>query len=187
LILVVALRPATISVDDEPSDREIVARVRSGNADAFRIIVRRHYPACLRYAVRMLGNRQDGEEATQDALVRAYRFLGSWDGKRPLDAWLFGILVNCCRTSGARRMRRDRPLVSYDSSGASMSTDYDADDGDEIQVALMKLPPLLREALLLKFVDDRTYEEIAESTGTRVSALKMRVKRARAQLEALLR
>jgi RNA polymerase sigma-70 factor (ECF subfamily) len=174
-------------VDDEPSDREIVARVRSGNPDEFRFLVMRHYPACLRYAVRMLGNRQDGEEAAQDALVRAYRFLGSWDGKRPFGAWLSGILVNCCRTSGARRLRVDRPLVSYDAGDASLSTHPAAEDGDEVQMALMKLPPLLREAVLLKFVDDRTYEEIAESTGTRVSALKMRVKRARAQLEALLR
>ena len=134
----------------------------------------------------MLGNRQDGEEAAQDAFARAYRFLASWDGGRSFDGWLFGILVNCCRTTVARRTRREESLVSYDALESAPADASAADELDELQRALMRLPPLLREALLLKYVDDRTYEEIAEVTGTRVSALKMRVKRAREQLETLM-
>lgn len=175
------------SADDQRSDREIIARVRAGDAEAFRFLVVRHYPNTLRYAVRMLGNRQDAEEVAQDAFARAYRFLASWDGGRSFDGWLFGILVNCCRTSGARRTRTEEALVSYDVLEDASAEPGAAHDRDEVQRALLRLPALHREALLMKYVDDRTYEEIAQLTGTRVSALKMRVKRARAQLESMLR
>lgn len=174
------------TVDDESSDAEVVARVRAGDVDAYRLIVRRHYAVAFRYATRMLGNRWDAEEAVQDGFARAYRFLDRFDSNRRFDGWLFGILVNTCRTRGASQSRTDQPLVSIEPVHANHPTDTPLDEND-VQHALMQLPRLHREALLLKYLDDRTYEEIAALTGTRVSAMKMRVKRAKAALEALLR
>lgn len=174
------------------SDAEIVGRVRGGDADAFRFLVARYYAALLRYAVRMLGNRADAEDAVQDTFVRAYRSLGRYDSHRPVDAWLWGILVNRCRTVGAQRGRRERleadaGAAACDCIGPFVPAEEPRDPRPELQRALAQLPASHREALLLKYQDDRSYEEMTELTGVSVSALKMRVKRAREQLEKLLR
>jgi RNA polymerase sigma-70 factor, ECF subfamily len=176
-----------------PSDALIVERVRDGDVDAFRFLVTRHYGGLLRYAMRMLGNTADAEEAVQDTFVRAYRSLARYDSSRPVDSWLWGILVNRCRTTGAQRSRRER--LQDDASAAVAdgdvpfvgSTGRHHEPRPELQRALEQLPEAHREALLLKYLDERTYEEMNAVTGVSVSALKMRVKRAREQLEALLR
>jgi RNA polymerase sigma-70 factor (ECF subfamily) len=173
----------------ELSDKEVVVLVRAGDVDAYRLLVERHYATALRVAARMLDNHADAEEAVQDAFARGYRFLNRFDETRSFKSWLFGILMNCCRNALASRIRSDHVVLSMDPHSAQPSTVWP--DGEKERVmdvgaALMQLDPVHRETLLLKFADDWTYEQIAELTGTRVSALKMRVKRARAQLVALL-
>jgi RNA polymerase sigma-70 factor (ECF subfamily) len=172
----------------EATDDEIVARVLAGDAQAFRPLVERHYPRALRYAMRMLGDRADAEDALQDAFARAYRSLSRYEARDRFGSWLLSIVVNRCRTSGRRRDRRERTFVPYD-----VMDDFEAgsEDGSaasrvEVQRALALLDEDEREALLLKYLDEHTYEEIAVLTGAGVSALKMRVKRARERLQALL-
>lgn len=169
------------------SDAELVERVRAGEVESYRFLVERHYPDCLRYASRMLGNAADAEEAVQDSFERAYRFLNRYDGRRRFKGWLFGILLNRCRTTGASRRRHDQVLISIDAlHGRDAPHTQERDFDLDLQRALMAMEPAQREALLLKYADDWTYEEMASATGTGVSALKMRVLRARAQLMKLL-
>ena len=172
----------------EPPDDEIVARVLAGDAQLFRVLVERHYQRALRYAMRMLGNRADAEDALQDAFARAYRSLARYEHRDRFGSWLLSIVVNRCRTTGVRRERRERTFVPYD-----VVDDFESgiDDGAaaarvEVQRALALLAEDEREALLLKYLDEHTYEDMAVLTGTGVSALKMRVKRARERLQALL-
>jgi RNA polymerase sigma-70 factor (ECF subfamily) len=182
-------RPARTGISAmDLSDGELVTRVRGGDVNAYRQLVERHYADCLRYAMRWLGNAHDAEEAVQDAFVRAFRSLSRFDDNRKFKGWLFGILLNRCRTAGAMRGRTEGPLVSMEAlTAAELSGDSHNRFDTDVQRALMTLEPSHREALLLKYVEDWTYEEIAELTGTRVSALKMRVKRARERLTELLR
>ena len=93
------------------SDAVIVERVLRGNAEAFGDLVERYRDRYARYALHMLGNREDAEEALQDAFVRAYRSLARCEDPERFGAWLFRILVNRCRTLGARRGRRARTFV----------------------------------------------------------------------------
>lgn len=173
----------------EPSDDDVVRRVRSGDVDAYRILLQRYYAKCLRFGIRQLGNRADAEEAVQDAFARAYRSLGRYEARQRFDAWLFRILVNRCRTAGSRRRRREATFISYDEVDSVLEPagDGPAEPRIELHRALGQLSDDDREALLLKYLDDRTYEDIAEMTGVGVSALKMRVKRARARLHSLLK
>ena len=169
------------------SDGQLVARVRAGETDAYRGLVERYYGDCLRYATRTLGNDADAEEVVQDAFARAYRFLHRYDEEKRFKGWLFGIVINQCRTAASERQRRDGRLVSIDAlPDAGVATPMPDELDPFLQRALMQLEPSHREALLLKYAEDWTYEEIADATGTRVSALKMRVKRAREQLIGLL-
>jgi RNA polymerase sigma-70 factor (ECF subfamily) len=180
----------------DPDDADIVARVLAGDQAAFAILVARYRPRLGRYAVRMLGSAEDAEEALQDTFVRGYRSLGRCAEPERVGAWLFTILVNRCRTIGARSSRRARTFVPFGRDGDGDPTEGVATRGqsmderlawrEEIDRALAALDVAQREAFLLKYVEELSYEEIAESTGVGISALKMRVKRACDRLRELL-
>ncbi|MGQ0650489.1 MAG: RNA polymerase sigma factor [Gemmatimonadaceae bacterium] len=170
-------------------DAVIVARVLAGESAAYATLVARYRAQFGRYAVRMLGTREDAEEALQDAFVRAYRSLAKCDDPERFGSWLFRILANRCRTTGTRRGRREKTFVRDEVALLGAAHDHPAEQAawrEEIQRALMLLDADQREAFLLKHVEDLGYEEMAEITGVGVSALKMRVKRACERLRALL-
>jgi RNA polymerase sigma-70 factor, ECF subfamily len=171
------------------SDADLVARVRKGDTAAFAVLVARYRDRLGRYAVHMLGDRNDAEEALQDAFVRAYRSLHRCREDEHFGRWLFGILVNRCRTTGRRSARRNRTFVRDDVSLEQASTPEAPDPTeweDAVRLAMQRLARPLREAFLLKHVEDMEYTEMSRFTGVGVSALKMRVLRAREQLRTLL-
>jgi RNA polymerase sigma-70 factor, ECF subfamily len=169
-----------MNVDDR-SDAEIVAAVLGGDDRAFGVLVSRYQNAYLRYATRMLNSQDDAEDALQSAFIRAYRNLSGCRDPKRFASWLQKIVVNECRTLGARRTKRE---LRFDSRPATLdaipasSRDGRKEVAEEIEAALQRLPAEQREAFLLRYVEDLGYEEMAELTGAGVSALKMRVKRA---------
>jgi RNA polymerase sigma-70 factor, ECF subfamily len=171
------------------SDAVIVARVLRGDVEAFRVLVERYRDRYARYAVHMLGNREDAEEALQDAFTRAYRSLSRCEDPERFGAWLFRILVNRCRTIGARRGRRSKTFVVDEGALLDAAIDHPEDSSawrEEIERALRQLRPEQREAFLLKYVEEMGYDEMSQLTGVGVSALKMRVMRACERLRELL-
>lgn len=174
---------------DERPDADVVVAVLAGDREAYAVIVERYRDRYARFATRMLGNRQDAEEALQDAFVRAYRALDRCEDPAAFGAWFHAIVVNRCRTAGARRGREEKRFDLGDEALRNVAAS-DSWDGaavlDEIERALMKLDAEHREAFLLKHVEEMSYEEMAEVTGAGVSALKMRVKRACERLRPLL-
>jgi len=171
------------------SDAVIVARVLRGDVESFRVLVERYRDRYARYAVHMLGNHEDAEEALQDAFTRAYRSLSRCEDPERFGAWLFRILVNRCRTIGARRGRRAKTFVVDEGALLEAAIDHPADSSawrEEIERALQQLRPDQREAFLLKYVEEMGYDEMSQLTGTGVSALKMRVMRACERLRELL-
>jgi RNA polymerase sigma-70 factor (ECF subfamily) len=172
------------------SDAALVRRVLDGETEAFADLVARYRDRLARYAVRMLGNHADAEEAVQDAFVRAYRSLRRCTDPERFGAWVFAILVNRCRTAGARRARRERTVVSDERLLHRAAVDDFTDRQawrDAINWALAQVPPTNREAFLLKHVEELSYEEMRDATGVSIPALKMRVLRARETLRDLLK
>jgi RNA polymerase sigma-70 factor (ECF subfamily) len=177
----------------EHSDGALVRRVLDGDVEAYAVLVRRHRSRFARYAMHMLGDREDAEEALQDAFVRAWRALGRCRDPERFDAWLFRILANRCRTRGARRRRYEATFVRDEHAlqnalpeGATVSIEGEPSWNPAVDRALAALDPDQREAFVLKYVDELSYEEMAQLTGAGISALKMRVKRAADRLRDLL-
>lgn len=173
---------------EDASDHAIIQRILSGDVEQYACLVDRHYDRCARIAVRMLGNREDAEEAIQDAFVRAFRALDGYEDRERFQAWLTRILVNQCRTVLARTRRReslftDHDLRALDRVAAPIEL---GDSWPDLDGALASLSAEQREAVVLRYADDLTYEEMARITGTGTSALKMRVQRAFARLRILL-
>ena len=161
----------------------------SGGVEAFAELSRRYRNSYTRFAVRMVGTRDEAEDVLQSAFIRAYRALDSCRDPARFGAWLYQIVANECRTFVIRRARRDRRLVRDEMtlrSAAASSTADVSDTLDDIQYAINQLDAGQREAFLMKHVEQLSYEEMSEITGEKISALKMRVKRACARLRELL-
>ena len=172
------------------TDAMFVRRVLDGDTAAFTTLVDRHAAACTRFATRMLGNREDAEDATQETFLRAYRSLARYEERQAFRTWLFQILINRCRTAAVRRQRRHRMFLVDDDAVASASVRPAAEASDlraELQRVVDALDPDQREAFLLKHVEQLSYDEMAAATGVGVSALKMRVKRACDRMQWMLR
>lgn len=181
-------RPAVSSIDPN-----LPLRAKAGDRQAFAELVDALYPRSLRFALHMVGNREDAEEAVQDAFVRVYHSLGRFRDDARFEPWMFRILANRCRSLIEKR-RRHAVVIQYGEvpdRGQSVSTQEERDWTEEINKILATLPAEQREAFLLRHVEDMAYEDIAAVTGVGLSALRMRVKRAcdalRARLSEVIR
>jgi RNA polymerase sigma factor (sigma-70 family) len=176
------------SVEGE-SDATLVGRVLAGDKNAYAGLMARYRDRLGRYAMRMLGNSADAEDALQETFVRGYRSLARCTDADKFGAWMFGILVNRCRTIGGRRGRRQERVISDEPAISRASVAHPEDNDalrEEIEWAVAQLSQTHREAFLMKFVEELSYEEMMKLTGLKLSALKMRVARARDQLRRLL-
>jgi RNA polymerase sigma-70 factor (ECF subfamily) len=171
------------------SDAELVHAAAHGDADAFGELSRRYRDRYTRFAVRMIGSRDEAEDVLQSAFIRAYRALDRCRDASRFGAWMYQIVANECRTYVVRRGRRDARLVRDESSLRAVvdraSTDRQ-ETLEDVEYALQQIDADQREAFVMKHVEELSYDEMAEITGVSVSALKMRVKRACARLRELL-
>jgi RNA polymerase sigma-70 factor (ECF subfamily) len=178
-----------MGVEDE--EARLVGAAADGDHRAFRRLVDRHYDACLRYAARMLDDRADAEDVVQETFVRAYAGLPRYEDRGRFGAWLFRILVNRCRSAAAGPWSTRVKTVPADAvAERELSVDPVTPSPFRravLDAALAALPHDQREAFLLKYVDEWTYDEMTGITGSSVSALKMRVARAKEALRERLR
>src|SRR5918992_4645544 len=114
------------------TDAALVQRVLEGDVGAYAALLDRHAPVCLRYATRMLGNREDAEDAAQEAFVRAYSALARYEGRTAFRTWLFAILINRCRSVALYRSRRER-RVSTDEDAVATATVADPTIATELR------------------------------------------------------
>lgn len=176
--------------DLEP--RLLVEAHNAGDDEAFTHIVRAHHRGLLAHAVRRLGDLQAAEDAVQETFVRAYRAMPRFDGDFQLRAWLHRILTNVCHDEGARRRRDGRivELMSARTTGSSDPADIDVDrmdvSRDVVAAALATLPESYRQALVLRYVDELSYDQVAAATGVSTGNARVRVMRGRAALQRAL-
>lgn len=174
------------------TDEDLVARAVGGDVDAYATLVERYYGSCARIARRMLRNDADAQDVVQNVFFRAFRALDRFDRSRVFRVWLFTILVNQCRTATTSRRRREQRFSDDEVLLRDAVDERPAvaiDESHHLSTAVDSLDPLLREAFVLKYVEELEYTEMAAVTGASISALKMRVKRAcealRPKLEAI--
>jgi RNA polymerase sigma-70 factor (ECF subfamily) len=171
------------------TDAQIVEAVLGGDTEAFGMLVDRYQERCLRLAQHIVGSREDAEDAVQESFLRAYRYLRSYREREKFAAWLYRILVNQCRNTLARRQRSELPMAEWQWDVTAAADAGGAAYGalrDELALALGALSVDQREAVVLRYSEELTYDEMAAVTGAGVSALKMRVQRACARLRELL-
>jgi RNA polymerase sigma-70 factor (ECF subfamily) len=172
----------------EPNDDAVlVARCLRGDRAAFEPLVTRYERVLFSVALRLTGDYEDARDATQNAFVRAYEHLDTFDPTRKFFSWLYRIVVNECLN--LRRARRpNEPLVESieTSAGGALEAVAQSETHDRIQAALMGLTREYREVVVLRHFADLSYEEISEALGVPDKTVKSRLFTARKRLAELL-
>src|SRR5688500_12676255 len=159
-------------------DPRTVQRARRGDLLAFEDLVREFQADAFRFAWHLTRDRQMAEDVTQEAFLRAFRFLGGFRGDRKFGSWLFSIVRNCAMDALRSRRRSDAP---WEDQMASRSV-ADPTARVELEAALRSVSTEHREAFLLVEVFGLSYQETADVLGVAVGTVKSRMFRARQAL-----
>jgi RNA polymerase sigma-70 factor (ECF subfamily) len=179
-----------IDVGVELPDEELVRRVLGGERELYGVLVGRYQSVLYRHALGMLGSPDAAADLVQESFIRAVTRLASCQEPARFGGWVFRILRNLCLDQLRARRRHavpieeaERHLTALDESDSELIR---TETRRALDAALATLPAPQREAFLLKHVEEMSYDEMAEMLGASVSALKMRVMRAREALQSLL-
>lgn len=175
---------------DYERDGQLVRGAAGGDRTATRQLVERHQDRVYRLIYRMVGDIETAQDLTQETFLKALANLDGLDQGQALHRWLSLVATNLVRDLW--RTRKD--VVEFDeadltlaSSASRQSRDAEAREaGERIQAALMELPMAYREAFLLRHVEEMSYDEISMALDVGISAVKVRVHRARKMLRDLL-
>ncbi len=166
-------------------------QARQGDKVAFGQLIEAYQGPVYNLAYRMLNNSGEAEEAAQEAFIRAYTRLESYDPAHKFSTWLLSITSNYCidqiRKRRAILLSIDEPLAPHPALHSENSKGPEAqavavEQEEMVQGMLNELAPEYREAVVLRYWYDMSYDEIAEVQDTTVSAVKSRLFRARRQL-----
>lgn len=160
---------------------------RSGNADAFEELVRRHQVGVFRIALRMLGDPDDAEDAAQEAFLQAWRGLPRFRLQSAFSTWIYRIITNRCLN--LRRARRPSQALRWDRESSEPGPDESVQAREQLAAlrkATLELTAEQRAVFVLRHLEGCTYEVIADVLGISRAAVKSRLHRARLELVAAL-
>jgi RNA polymerase sigma-70 factor (ECF subfamily) len=182
-----------------PDEDLIIEFQQNNTVRAFEILVQRYKNPLTNYVFRFIGDYEACIDIVQETMIKVYRYKDSYSSVAKFSTWIYTIAGNLARTEYQRRKRRK--LFSINSYGdnkdevfnipdESYRPDIITDSGIKdkiIQNALLKVSPAYREVVVLRDIQDLSYEEIAEITGLNVGTVKSRINRGRAQLQKMLK
>jgi len=181
------------------SDAMLVARLQAGDPDAYETVVRIHGGRLLSVARRFLPNNEDAQDAVQEAFIKAFRAIGTFEERAQLHTWLHRILVNTALMKIRSRKRRpeesiDDLLPTFQADGHQTTESCDWSDAiferketaAMVRRAIAQLPDHYRVVLTLRDIEERDTMETAAALGTTTTVVKVRLHRARQALRTLL-
>jgi RNA polymerase sigma-70 factor (ECF subfamily) len=161
-------------------DAALVRRAQKGEQYAFEQLVREHEARMYTLAARVLGSREEADDAVQEALVRAWLALPKFRGDARFSTWLYRIVVNAAHD--VRSKRRDRPVEEPPDPADPRDRFAEQELSGELQRALNGLDESYRVAVVLYDVLGCSYAEVAEMTGVPEGTVKSRIFRGRSEL-----
>ena len=183
-------------------ETDLVARLKAGDEAACETLVREHGGRLLAVARRYMRSDEDARDAVQEAFIAAFRSINRFEGGSAISTWLHRIAVNCCLMklrSGRRRPETslEELLPTFDETGHRVLREESWPESveaalerrqtrDRVREAIGRLPGKYRTVILLRDIEELSTEEAARALGTTVTAVKVRLHRARQALRELL-
>jgi len=192
------------SVEIQDNDAALAASAAKGDLDAFEALVNRHQKRLFNIAFRISGSLEDAAEITQDAFVAAFRHIGSFKGEAKFSTWLTAIVINHAKNRLKQTRSRERreaysldePIRTEDgmllpdppSKGPSTLDRLEQRDRDKaVQDCINRLDQDFREVIVLRDMQDFSYDEIGNMLKVREGTVKSRLSRAREAVKECLK
>jgi RNA polymerase sigma-70 factor (ECF subfamily) len=205
-------RWGTVPLPDDPDgarqgaddEARLVERLIARDERAFNALVRAYERRIFALVLRMLGSRAEAEDLAQEVFVQVFKAIGSFRGESKLSTWIYRIAINLCKnrskylrvrhTSEQEELAALEERVPMGEVGRANVAHVERPDemmaGRQVerivQRAILELEPSFRECLVLRDVEDLSYEEIEQITGLPAGTVKSRIHRARAQLKEIV-
>lgn len=170
-------------------EQQLIRDAQAGDRDALITLLREIESHIYSTAYYILGNEQDAMDASQEALIRIYTKIHLYEEKAQFKTWAQRIVTNIC----IDKFRRSRPTVSIEEHNMVFSAESSVEDtvvssdvAKEIHAAIEQLPEQHRAVIVLRYIQDFSYNEIADSLDLPLNTVKSYLYRARQQLQSLL-
>ena len=190
--------------DTIDAEELLIERIRAGDMAAYNVMVIRHYDRIFSRVLQLLNNKQDAEEVTQDAFIRAHRGLENFRGDASFSTWLYQIATNLAHNrywywfrrkrdqsisldqpqceDGSLTLENVKPCADENPAEAVVTQEF----VDRVSACMQYLNDKHKEVLILRNVKNLTYDEIAQQLEISVGTVKSRIARARESLRGLL-
>lgn len=181
-----------------PTDEELIERFQGGDLYAFDLLVQHYKAQLLNFAYRFLGNQEEAEDVVQETFLRVFRNRSAYRRVAKFSTWIYTIAGNLARTELRRRKRRrffslsDMGLQEkdYEISDEVFNPESQTDGAlkeEIIRAEIARLSPKFREVIILRDVQELSYDEISKIIRVPIGTVKSRVNRARLRLQSRLR
>lgn len=171
---------------NDESDKETIAKIRHGDKEAYQVIVNRYMKKAYYTALGFVENSDDARDLSQEAFVRAYKVLATFDITKPFFPWYYKILRNICLNyKRKKRKSREVPIEAVHSDATNFSEDYTLNL--EVWNAISKLGINEKEVILLKYFQGLSYKEISTQLGCPIGTVMSRLYYAKKQLREILK
>lgn len=181
-----------------PSDEELIERFQNGDLYAFDLIVKRYKNQLLNFVYRFLGNAEEAEDLVQETFLRVYRNRKAYQKVAKFSTWIYTIAGNLAKTELRKRKRRKFFSISdlgynekdYDISDEAYNPEKDVDGRMKEEIIhreIEALSPKFREVIILRDVQQLSYEEISQIVNIPLGTVKSRVNRGRLKLQEKLK
>lgn len=175
------------------SEKLWLARSREGDVPSFEKLIERYQKTAYNISLRMMQNPEDAKDATQEALIKAFRSIQGFRGDSGFSTWLYRIVMNTCKDELRRKQRTRtisldqgaegepgyRPIELADETLSPETLMEQKNIRSQIQSAIRELPEANRSALILRDIQGFSYEDISELLNCPVGTVKSRINRGR--------
>lgn len=193
------MEASKVSTLHQMSDEDVMEQLQNGAVQAFDIIVHRFKDRLHNFLYRYTHNHEDCEDLVQETFLRVYRSRHSYQRIAKLSTWIYTIALNLAKTMYKKKQRMklfsihadesdpdDREFEITDTSILQDEQLHQKNSVKELEKALLELNDDFREVIVLRDIQQLSYEEIADITGTAMGTVKSRINRGRVQLQELI-
>ncbi|MBN1543685.1 sigma-70 family RNA polymerase sigma factor [candidate division KSB1 bacterium] len=185
----------------DPTNSDLIQKALNGDQQAYKEIVGRFYGKIFGLVLRMVKDRQEAEDLTQETFIKAFNSLGTFNSDYAFSTWLYKIAANNCIDHFRKRRLKtfplDNPITIKDNEVQREYPDHQEPEPDNhliskerknmIEGAIHSLPAKYRHVIILRHTQEKSYEEIAEELNLPLGTVKVRIFRAREMLKKTLR
>ncbi len=186
-----------LSIDQSINDEELIKQFQEGNLYAYDMIVQRYKDQLLNFAFRFLGSIEEAQDVVQETFLRLYQNKHAYRRIAKFSTWIYTIAGNLAKTELRKRKRRKLVSISdlsfdereYEIKDVQANIERDVDGSlkeEIIQRAIDELPPRFRQIIILRDIQELSYEEVGAIMKIPLGTVKSRVNRARLKLQAKL-